>query len=350
MKNETLKEDAYLEEDISPEETEERRRRLVILILFFLIISVFMLAFTRSNLQNNVIKNECYYDCDILNINTPNYRVDNTGDKKPDTNLGPIGGNKPLYNVTYGKLYKGKGYFNVLTEKYDVDLIDYKEKHEVFNPITTPINNSSYGLFNVDTNNDGWPEINIDFEGKGICDLNCDLDYDLTPDKRIDTDWDGICDLYCEDEEEPENTPVVVEPDKEADVDVNEEESSYILIFEDLDELNMEAVVPGWIASKTFTVTNKGNEMLSYKIDFTNVRNTFTKENNLYYELIKNDEIIRTSERTPYTNGNLVTNIKINPGEVHKYKITFEFKETNKNQDIDKNKEFYTKLQVLNIN
>ncbi len=343
MKNITIKEDAYFEEDISPEETEERRKRLIILLLFFLILllGVFMLGFTRSNIKDNEIVSSCYYDCDILNINTPNYRVDITSDKKPDTNLGPIGGNKPLYNVTYGILYKEKGYFNKLIEEYDVDLIDYNQKHKVFNPITTPVNNSSKGLFNVDTNNDGWPEINIDFEGKKVCDLNCDLDYDLKPDKRIDTNWDGICDLYCEEE-------VVKEPD----VDVSKPEVKAILVFEDTSELEEEAIVPGWTHFKTFTVTNTGEEEVTYKIDFTEVKNTFTTDNNLYYGLTLNDEVVKdiSLNRAPYNNESLITGVSIMPGETQTYKITFEFKETNQNQDIDKNKEFYTKLQVHNMN
>ena len=44
----------------------------------------------------------------------------------------------------------------------------------------------------------------------------------------------------------------------------------------------------------------------------------------------------------------MLGNIKLRPNETHSYELTILFKETNLNQDIDRNKVFSTKLQIVN--
>ena len=48
---------------------------------------------------------------------------------------------------------------------------------------------------NVDTDNDGKPDLNIDVDGDGKADLNVDTDNDGAPDVNIDRDGDGKADL-----------------------------------------------------------------------------------------------------------------------------------------------------------
>ena len=78
---------------------------------------------------------------------------------------------------------------------------------------------------NVDTNGDGWPDLNVDTDGDKICNVNCDTNKDNKPDYNIgyknivvsyfnvdtngdlkpdfnlinqDTNNDGICDINCD--------------------------------------------------------------------------------------------------------------------------------------------------------
>ena len=44
----------------------------------------------------------------------------------------------------------------------------------------------------------------------------------------------------------------------------------------------------------------------------------------------------------------MLGNVVLNPNETHNYELTLLFKETNLNQDIDRNKMFSTKLQIVN--
>ena len=66
-----------------------------------------------------------------------------------------------------------------------------------------------------------------------------------------------------------------------------------------------------------------------------------------------NEVVSLNTGRVPYPTNEgeaMLQNVEIKPGETHNYVLTFEFKETGLNQDIDKNKKFYTKLVVTGIN
>ena len=68
---------------------------------------------------------------------------------------------------------------------------------------------------NCDTNSDGKPDINIDVDGDKDPDINIDTDGDGEPDENLkdqDTDGDGECDLNCD-------TDGDGIPDKNVDVD-----------------------------------------------------------------------------------------------------------------------------------
>lgn len=301
----------------------------------------------------------CDYNCDVLGLSTPNYRVDVDGDKKPDVNIGVEGGTVPLYNISLKPNYTVP-YFNIINKPYDE--IDFNNE-TVFNPVTTPVNGSTLGLTNVDVDGDGWPEVNIvldpnknigdnkvdylnkDVDGDGVADLNIDLDGDGKADINIDIDFDNVCEINCDTDSDG-----IVDTHLSESVDLKDY-GIYVIEFADADGNSEFTIVPGWTGSKAFTVRNTSDETLAYKIDFTSVVNTITEENNLYYGLIKDGETMVdiTTARAPYADGNLVNNVTILPGETHTYVITFEFRDTGVNQDVDKNKEFYTKLQIKNI-
>jgi len=98
----------------------------------------------------------------------------------------------------------------------------------------------------------------------------------------------------------------------------------------------------------------KENEVLRYEILWTNVMNTFTATNNLYYGLKLNGNVVKNilTERVPRNteqNKALTTNVLIQPGQTHTYELTLEFRNTEFNQDIDKGKVFKAKLRVESL-
>ena len=67
--------------------------------------------------------------------------------------------------------------------------------------INIDYNNDRKAHFNLDTNGDGIPDVNLvdkDVNGDGKCDFNCDIDGDGRPDINIDLDNTNTCDLNCD--------------------------------------------------------------------------------------------------------------------------------------------------------
>lgn len=488
MKNKTIKEDSFIEEDITEEEEEERRKRLVILLIFFtiLIIGLFSFTFTRSNynydlyslvvnidlngdgicdincdsdgdnlpdynidfngdnipdinisygksnkaffnisnnknsivdsnpinvksredafglsycIRNCDINNDgipdtnldldgdenidlnfdtnndgvCDYNCDVKGLTTPNYNVDVDNDGKADVNIGPKGEKIPWYNVSYGSDYT-KPIFNLIDDdvKRGLDYDNLPDDLEVRNKITEADiskGETTSGKLNVDINNDGAPDVNIDLDGDGIPDINIDTDGNGTPNLNIDTNGDGLpdvnidkyndgtCAVNCD--TDGDGTPdknLDTNSDGVADTNIDEngdridlnDQGPYIIDFADITGDNF-AIYPGWKGSKTFRVSNTSNKTLTYRIDFTEVENQLTEENNLYFGLIKNgvEVIDLKTNRAPYDNSPLISAQTISGKTTDTYEITFEFVDTNVNQDVDKGKTFYTKLQVF---
>ena len=82
-------------------------------------------------------------------------------------------------------------------------------------------------------------------------------------------------------------------------------------------------------------------------MNWLNVKNTFTNVNNLYYTVSRNNTVLVKNARAPYKNSNIVSNITIPAKTTYTFKISFEFKNTNVNQDIDKGKTFDAKIKII---
>ena len=186
---------------------------------------------------------------------------------------------------------------------------------------------------NCDTNKDGVCDYNCDSNGDGKCDYNCDLDKDNVCDKNCDTNNDRICDNNC-------GSPIDISKDE-----------THILTFKDLTNLENINIYPGWSSSKSFEITNTSSIDLVYTIKFTNVVNTFTTANNLHYGLIRDGETLIDIDKAqvPYSDGDMLKSVVIKPGETHTYLFKLTFKETGTNQDLDKGKNFSTKIQIENV-
>ena len=183
--------------------------------------------------------------------------------------------------------------------------------------------------FNIDDDGDGKVDENLTNQDKdkdGVCDLNCDTNDDGWPDKNIDFNGDGVCDQNC-------------------DIDVYEGEE-YVLKFSDGLDMNQPNITPGWKGSKNFTITNKTDEAQTFKLEWINVTNTFTEVNNLYYKITRDNNVVKDSLRTPYNSAVILDNITIPAYKSYVYTFEFEFKETNVNQDVDKNKLFDGTIKI----
>lgn len=79
-----------------------------------------------------------------------------------------------------------------------VEKINNKDTHEYVN---IDYNGAGYAFFNLDTDKDGEADlnlINIDTDKDGKCDLNCDTNKDGFPDKNLDFDGNGQITDYDE--------------------------------------------------------------------------------------------------------------------------------------------------------
>ncbi len=118
-------------------------------------------------------------------------------------------------------------------------------------------------------------------------------------------------------------------------------------------------IIPGdLIDSKTFTVTNKGDETIgAYGVYLENVINEFDRTNDIKMKLICVEVNDETNEKIrdcdgfddnvfPLTNSQIITN-SIAPGLRHNYTLTITYDDIlDTNQSIDMNKKLETKIQI----
>lgn len=75
------------------------------------------------------------------------------------------------------------------------------------------------GKINIDTDDDGLPDVNVDTDGDGVPDVNIDTDGDGVPDKNVVTDEDGKPKPI--DPEEPEAPTINIDTDGDGEPDIN---------------------------------------------------------------------------------------------------------------------------------
>ena len=106
-------------------------------------------------------------------------------------------------------------------------------------------------------------------------------------------------------------------------------------------QINASGIVPGWSASKTFTVENTGDALAYYKLKIIDVTNTFTIGDSISYELTSTDggeNISKTS--LPYTSTFITDGIGIAVGETHHYTVTTYYNDLDEDQSPDLGKSF----------
>jgi len=121
--------------------------------------------------------------------------------------------------------------------------------------------------------------------------------------------------------------------------------------FTDGPQVSLENAVPGQYIEKTFKVENKGSGDTTYDVYMSDLINDFADKADLVYTLTSNDGGYNLSTQTqvPDTNTKIVNAQLLRAGEEHNYTLRIEFKETNDNQDDNKNKSFTTIIRVNEV-
>jgi len=124
------------------------------------------------------------------------------------------------------------------------------------------------------------------------------------------------------------------------------------LTYIDGPEINEENIVPGWTATKTFTVENTGDATVTYKIAWNNLTNNFIHRQYLIYSATSTNGG-GTLNQTQIPNSEnhilIMDNISIAPGVTQAYTMTFQFLNAEGNQNSDQAKSMSGKIEVLDV-
>ena len=328
MNNQTFKEEAKLEEDITEEAEEERRRRFIVLILFFIFLFLIMFAmmFTRSNPDRDYVYDYhalvskydetgfCILNCDYDNNGSIESNIDTDNDGIADINITYGRNTTPIFNLTD----------DLETGRPETNLINQTDENGTC-------------ILNCDTDGNHKPVTNVDLDGDSVCDLNC-----KNGTVNIDNDYDTLCNYNCDTDGDGEADMNIGDDTTMPQIDVNRK-GPYEIEFSRL--VGNYMVVPGWSAENSFTVYNSSTKTLYYNIRFTDVVNTYNR-NDLYYSLTRDGRSLINSENLPRADVNMLERVQILPGATHSYTISFEYRDTQTNQDIDQDSYFDTTIQV----
>ena len=126
------------------------------------------------------------------------------------------------------------------------------------------------------------------------------------------------------------------------------------LVYNDVQIISDEYIIPGWSQTKTLTVTNNGNQEVDYIIKFRELQNTIING-----ELVMSATCAAStgtcdnlperaihSASTQITDAYMYGPISISAGVTHTYTVTIEFKETGSNQNYNQNKSFVGTLNI----
>ncbi len=104
--------------------------------------------------------------------------------------------------------------------------------------------------------------------------------------------------------------------------------------------INATNMIPGDVATKSFTVQNTGSQAIKFKIVVKNVVNGFKRPQDLKVEIKEGDSVIKTGESFPTAAGPISDLITIAVGETKSYEITITYvndPDNNQNEDMEKN-------------
>lgn len=116
---------------------------------------------------------------------------------------------------------------------------------------------------------------------------------------------------------------------------------------------------PGSTITKTFTIKNTGNVSVKYSINLDNITNTFTRKNDITYELTSNDNILKNGmydAKGIFPDNKLMILNKdiLNVGESKTYTLKINYLNSEENQIVDSGKSLKARIVLeeskININ
>ena len=107
-------------------------------------------------------------------------------------------------------------------------------------------------------------------------------------------------------------------------------------------------IMPGWSATKTFTVTNNGEADTYYKLNISNITNEFV-EGGLTFSIASADGGTSVPEQAVDTTARTLTNsIAIAQGKTHTYTVTSRYINLDVDQTLDLGKSFSYTIGITN--
>ena len=121
--------------------------------------------------------------------------------------------------------------------------------------------------------------------------------------------------------------------------------------FSDGPKVSLENAIPGGEKEKTFKVKNNSNTDIPYDIYMSEVINTFEDKSDLVYTLesVDGGKNITTETEAPATSSKIVDSHILRADEEHNYTLKIKFKETNDNQDDNKEKKFDVTIRINEV-
>ena len=121
--------------------------------------------------------------------------------------------------------------------------------------------------------------------------------------------------------------------------------------FTDGPKVSLENATPGQEREKTFKIKNNSSLDTTYDIYMSEVINTFVDKSDLVYTLESADGGANITSETvaPDTPTKIVSSHILGGDEEHNYKLKIKFKETNDNQDDNKEKQFDVTIRINEV-
>ena len=108
-----------------------------------------------------------------------------------------------------------------------------------------------------------------------------------------------------------------------------------------------DAFTPGSVITKTFTVTNTGDDEIDYTIYLENVTNTFTRYNDITYELYDSSNTKIYEGIFPKTDNVISDTYKLKKNESTTYTLKVIYNNSEENQIVDSGKEIDAKISFV---
>lgn len=123
------------------------------------------------------------------------------------------------------------------------------------------------------------------------------------------------------------------------------------LTFEDQNSvISGTDLIPGWSASKNFTVQNTGENITYYKLKMTDISNNLLSDSISYEITSSNGGAVVAKQLLPTTSGTISNTVSIAKDATHNYTVTTYYNRTTSEQISELGKSFAFSISIENAN